>query len=93
MDNRPAQVDPFKYRPLNEEDSHWMIKWVFLLRKYKQAKARIKELESIIEINHDKREIYRLTNENEKLTHVLATVREQFIPVNKTKHKPKTKKK
>jgi cell shape-determining protein MreC len=92
MDKNPLNIDPSKFRSLNEEDSHWMIRWVFLVRKYKQAKAKIKELEDIIKIKHDKREIYRLTNENERLTHVLKVVREQFIPINNTKHRYKKKK-
>lgn len=86
--------DDVPYKPLNTEDEYWFIRWIFVVRKYKIAKAKIVQLEDIINNNNDKRLIYKLQTENHRLENMLAIVRDKFIPINPTKHvKKKTKRK
>lgn len=88
----PEPIRQFDYKPLNAQDEYWFIRWIFVVRKYKIAKAKIIHLEDIINNHNDKKLIHKLQTENHQLQNMLAIVREKFIPINPTKHTPKKSK-
>lgn len=71
---------------LNQEESFWFIRWIFMRRKYKRALIEIEALKDLKTL-----ELLRLQSENKRLESLLIQLRTDMFPENKTKRKYKKK--